>query len=127
MLCRPSKSYCLPVCLAIVFAGLLFSASVSAQDKKADAQLRTVHGSVIDSGENPIASSVIYLVNVKTQAVKTYIADDAGGYRFSGLDPNTDYELHAEHGELTSATRTVSSFNSSRDIEVVLKLSHKKK
>ena len=48
-------------------------------------------------------------------------------YRFSGLDSNVDYELHAEHGDFTSATRTVSSFNSSRDIEVTLKLSHKKK
>jgi hypothetical protein len=38
-----------------------------------------------------------------------------------------DYELHAEHGDMTSSTRTVSSFNSSRDIEVILKVSHKKK
>jgi tRNA 2-selenouridine synthase SelU len=48
-------------------------------------------------------------------------------YRFSGLDPNVDYELHAEHNESISATRTASSFNSSRDIEITLKLSHKKK
>jgi hypothetical protein len=66
-------------------------------------------------------------VNSKTQSVKTYIADESGNYRFSGLDPNVDYEVHAEHEDLTSATRTVSSFNSSRDIQVVLKVSHKKK
>jgi hypothetical protein len=126
MVHRPSKSRFL-LNLSIGLVAILFALSASAQDKKSEAQLRTVHGSVIDGGENPIASSVIYLVNVKTQAVKTYIADDTGSYRFSGLDPNTDYELHAEHGDLTSATRTVSSFNSSRDIEVVLKLSHKKK
>ncbi len=58
--------------------------------------------------------------------MKTYIADESGNYRFSGLDPNVDYEVHAEHEDLTSATRTVSSFNSSRDIQVVLKVSHKK-
>jgi hypothetical protein len=63
---------------------------------------------------------------VKSQAVKTYIADEAGNYRFSGLDPNVDYELHAEHDGLTSSTRTISSFDSRRDIEVVLKLSKKK-
>jgi hypothetical protein len=112
---------------ALVVLALLFALPLVAQDKKGDAQLRTVHGSVIDSGENPVASGVVYLVNVKTQSVKTYIADENGNYRFSGLDPNADYELHAEHGDLTSATRTVSSFNSSRDIEVILKLSHKKK
>jgi hypothetical protein len=69
---------------------------------------------------------VVYLLNVKTQAVKTYIADDAGNYRFSGLDPNVDYEVHAEHEDMTSSTRTVSSFDSRRDVEMVLKLSHKK-
>jgi hypothetical protein len=98
-----------------------------AQDQKGDLQLRTIHGTVVDKDENPSPASIVYLLNVKTQAVKTYIADNAGLYRFSGLDPNVDYEVHAEHGDMTSATRTVSSFDSRRDIEVVLKLSHLKK
>ena len=106
---------------------LLLGAIAIAQDKKAEAQLRTVHGTVVDANESPVPSAVVYLVNAKTQSVKTYIADDGGTYRFSGLDPNVDYEVHAEHDDLTSSTRTLSSFNSSRDIEVILKLSHKKK
>ncbi len=110
------------------FLALALAASLpaSAQDKKTDAELRTIHGSAIDKSENPVPASVIYLLNVKTQAVRTYIADDMGNYRFSGLDPNVDYEIHAEHDDLTSATRTVSSFDSRRDIEVILKLSRKK-
>lgn len=96
------------------------------EQKRAEAQLRVLHGSVIDKSENPIASSVVYLKNVKSQAVKTYIADDSGNYRFSGLDPNVDYEIHAEHDDLTSPVRTISSFDSRRDIEVTLKLSRKK-
>ena len=106
---------------------LLAATPAIAQDNKGEAQLRTVHGIAVDAGENPIPSAIVYLVNVKTQSVKTYIADEGGNYRFSGLDPNVDYELHAEHDDLRSATRTVSSFNSSRDIEIVLKVSHKKK
>lgn len=96
------------------------------QDRKGEPALRTIHGSVVDKNENAVPSSVVYLLNVKTQAVKTYIADDAGAYRFSGLDPNVDYEVHAEHTDMTSANRTVSSFDSRHDIEVVLKLSRKK-
>ena len=96
------------------------------EQKRAEAQLRVLHGSVIDKDENPVASSVVYLKNVKSQAVKTYIADDSGNYRFSGLDPNIDYEIHAEHADLTSPVRTISSFDSRRDIEVTLKLSRKK-
>jgi Carboxypeptidase regulatory-like domain len=98
-----------------------------AQDQKGDLQLRTIRGTVVDKDENPAPASVVYLLNDKTQAVKTYIADNAGLYRFSGLDPNIDYEVHAEKDNMTSATRTVSSFDSRRDIEVVLKLSHVKK
>ncbi len=104
--------------LAVVLPGL-------AQDKK-DAQLRTVHGTVVDKDENPVPTSVVYLMNVKTQAVKTYIADDTANYRFSGLDPNADYEVHAEHDDLLSSTRTISSFDSRRDMEITLRLTHKK-
>jgi Carboxypeptidase regulatory-like domain len=104
----------------------LAGALPAAQAQKGEPELRTIHGSVIDKSENPVPASVVYLLNVKTEAVKSYFADDAGNYRFSGLDPNVDYEVHAEHDGLTSATRTVSSFDSRRDIEVVLKLSHTK-
>jgi hypothetical protein len=106
--------------------GIAFALPAAAQDKKSDAQLRTIRGTVLDKDETPRPSGVVYLLNVKTQAVKTYIADDAGLYRFSGLDPNVDYEVHAEHEDMASATRTVSSFDSRRDVELVLKLSHKK-
>ena len=111
--------------LVVTFLTLLFL--VPAASTQDGAQLRTVHGSVVDGKENPVPSGVVYLVNTKTQAVRTYIADVQGNYRFSGLDLNVDYELHAEHEDLTSATRTISSFNTSRDIEVTLKLTHKKK
>ena len=112
----------------ILLASLAMSlaASAGAQDNKGEAQLRTVHGTIVDKDDNPVSSSVVYLLNVKTQSVITRITDDSGAYRFSGLDPNVDYEVHAEHDDLTSSTRTVSSFDSRRDIEVVLKLSRKK-
>jgi hypothetical protein len=113
--------------LALALALATVSARpAAAQDKKAEAELRTIHGTVVDKSENPVPSGIVYLLNVKTQAVKTYFADQAGLYRFSGLDPNVDYEVHAEFQDMTSSTRTVSSFDSRRDIEVILKLSHKK-
>ena len=98
------KNYSLFQIVAILLFGFLVAMPVHAQDdskaqKKAEAQLKVLHGSVIDKSENPVPSSVVYLKNVKSQAVKTYIADDSGNYRFSGLDPNVDYEIHAEHDD----------------------------
>ena len=114
------------VLLALIFLTAGQVAAQDKKDKKGEQALRTVHGSVVDNNDNAVPTSVVYLLNVKTQDVKTYIADDAGNFRFSGLDPNVDYEIHAEHGDLTSSTRTVSSFDSRRDIALNLKLSRPK-
>jgi len=112
--------------LRVSLAGLFFALlvlSASAQQN----ELRTVHGAVLDKAENPVASAVVYLKNVRTLAVKTYISDHAGEYRFSGLDPNVDYEVHAEDDKMMSNTRTVSSFDSRKDIVISLKLDKAKK
>ena len=93
----------------------------------AQSELRTVRGAILDKAENPVPSAVVYLKNVRTLAVKTYISDRSGEYRFSGLDPNVDYEVHAETETLTSNTRTVSSFDSRKDIVISLKLDKEKK
>ena len=114
--------------LALAFAIFVAtSASNSAQNnKKGEVELRTIHGSVVDSSETPAPTSVVYLMNSKTQAVRTYIADDTGNYRFSGLDPNVDYQIHAEHNDSASSTHTISSFDTRKDIALTLKLSAKK-
>ena len=108
--------------LVILFA--LAGVAGAADQAKGDSELRTIHGTVVDKNEDPAPSSVVYLLNVKSQAVRTYIADDKGMYRFSGLDPNVDYEIHAEREGVMSSTHTISSFDSRRDIEVILKLAH---
>ncbi|HEX2714457.1 MAG TPA: carboxypeptidase-like regulatory domain-containing protein [Candidatus Acidoferrales bacterium] len=108
--------------LLLLLAGA--AGPAAAQDKHE--QLRTVRGQVIDRQDNPIPSAVVYLKNLHTQTVKTYIADDEGRYRFSGLDPNVNYEIHAEHGDMTSATRTISNFDSRKEIVFTLKVDKKK-
>ena len=108
------------------FLLVFFTAAAAAQGNKREAQLRTVRGVVIDKSETPIPASVIFLKNTRTNAVRSYIADDAGNYRFSGLDPNADYEIHAEKDGAKSPTRTVSSFDSRKDIVINLKIDKKK-
>jgi hypothetical protein len=104
----------------------LFAMASVAQDNKRETQLSTVRGFVIDKSEAPMPASVVFLKNTRTNAVRSYIADDAGNYRFSGLDPNADYEIHAEKDGAKSQTRTVSSFDSRKDIVVNLKIDKKK-
>jgi hypothetical protein len=105
---------------------LLTASAEFAQNSKHEAQLKTVRGVVLDKSDNSVAASVVFLKNVRTNQVKSYIADSQGNYRFSGLDPNSDYELHAEKDGAKSQTRNVSSFDTRMDIVLNLKLAQKK-
>jgi len=109
---------------AWLFAFLVSAAE--AQNAKHDAQLKTVRGVVVDKSENPVAASVVFLKNLRTNQVKSYIADSQGNFRFSGLDPNSDYEVHAEKDGAKSQSRNVSSFDTRMDIVLNLKLAAKK-
>jgi len=110
----------------LLLALSFFAAVGVAQDKKHEAQLRTVRGVVADKSDNPLSGSVVFLKNVRTNSVRSSYTDDTGNYRFSGLDPNADYELHAEKEGAKSPTRTVSSFDSRKDIVLNLKIDKKK-
>lgn len=108
--------------LLALFSGLL----LNAQNPKRESQLKTVRGVVIDKSDSPAPSSVVFLKNVRTNQVRSNIASNDGGYRFSGIDPNAEYELYAEKDGAKSQTHTISSFDSRLDIVLNLKLDKKK-
>jgi Carboxypeptidase regulatory-like domain len=112
--------------VGMAVALLLWCSFAGAQEAKHESQLRSLHGIVSDKADTPIPGGVVFLKNTRTNAVRSYIADDTGNYRFSGLDPNTDFELHAEKDGAKSPTRTISSFESRKEIVVNLKIDTKK-
>jgi hypothetical protein len=114
--------------LALLLVATL-SVAGAPQDKekeKHEASLKSVRGLVTDKAESPIPASVVFLKNNRSNAIRSYISDDAGNYRFSGLDPNIDYEIHAEKDGAKSQTRTISSFDSKKEIILNLKIDKKK-
>ena len=118
--------------IALVFlliAALSIAAAPQDKDKDAakhEASLKSVRGLVTDKAESPIPASVVFLKNNRSNTIRSYISDDAGNYRFSGLDPNVDYEIHAEKDGAKSQTRTISSFDSKKEIILNLKIDKKK-
>jgi len=105
---------------------LVFAWIAGAQDSKKESPLRTVRGIVTDKSETPLPNSVVFLKNLRTNAVRSSFADSDGNYRFSGLDPNVDYEVHAELEGAKSQVKTVSSFDSRKEITLNLKIDRKK-
>jgi hypothetical protein len=94
--------------------------------KDKENQLKSLTGNVVGQDDAPLPQSVVYLKNMKTLAVKSFIADDAGTFRFYALSPNTDYQVYAEFNGQRSGTKTVSAFDSKTKVEMTLKIDVKK-
>lgn len=120
----PYRVFLIAGLLAVfALAGVL---SAPGQDKKKEPLLKTVHGAIVDKSEDPISGAIVFLKNLQTKSVKSSFADDAGKYRFSGLDPNVDYEIHAEFNGDLSPTRRLSALDSRKDVYLNLTIQRKK-
>jgi hypothetical protein len=114
--------------LGLVAVAALAATVLFAQEKPKgkESELRTVRGTVVDKAESPVETAVVYLKNVHTQDIITHLSDSDGTFRFSGLDLNIDYEIHAEREGATSATRSISNFDTRKEFVLTLKLDRKK-
>ena len=114
--------------LGLVALFALAATVLCAQEKPKgkESELRTVRGTVVDKAESPVETAVVYLKNVHTQDVTTHLSDSDGTFRFSGLDLNVDYEIHAEKEGMASANRSVSNFDTRKEFVLTLKLDRKK-
>jgi len=113
------------VALMILLAGLaIASLPAFSKDKSGDAG-RLLTGKVIDKQDAPLPSSVVYLANTRTRAVKTFIVGQDGIYRFPALSPNVDYEVYAQYKDHKSDTKTVSQFDTRPTVNINLKIDTK--
>jgi len=86
---------------------------------------RLLMGKVLDRADNPLPNAVVYLTNTRTRAVKTYIVNSDGVYRFPSLQPNIDYEVYAQHNGRKSDTKTVSQFDDRQQVSINLRIDTK--
>jgi hypothetical protein len=108
-------------------AVLLIAAVATAQDKvkkKAEAT-RSVEGNVTAPDGQTVPGAVVFLKNLKSLQVVSYITKEGGTYIFHGLNPNVDYELRAESKGLSSSNRNLTSFDTRPKAVVNLKLNAK--
>ena len=111
-------------CSALLIVCLAGSERLLAAAKGEPPQ-RTVQGLVTDAQENPITKAVVQLKNLKTMDVKSFYTDEKGAYHFNGLDPDTNYELKAIFGSVTSGVRKVTPFDSRKEIIINFKVDNK--
>ncbi len=106
-------------CPILLGSGVLTGAAALAQRGPAQ---RTVQGKVTDKGDAAISGAVVYLKDDHSLALKSFISEADGGYRFGQLSDGTDYELWAESNGKKSPTKTISSFDSKKAFQLNLKI-----
>ena len=111
------------VTLVALAATVLFA---QGKPKGSELQSRTIRGTVVNKEETPVDSAVVYLKNVHTNDIVTHLSERDGQFRFTGLDINVDYEIHAEKEGWTSSSRSVSNFDTRKEFVLTLKLDRKK-
>lgn len=105
---------------------LLCAPAVLAQGKKkGEDPTRSVQGVVTAPDESVVSGAVVYLKNLKTLQIRSFISKEDGTYYFHGLSPDVDYELRAEFKEMATPNRTLSAFDSRREAVMNLKLGKK--
>jgi hypothetical protein len=95
--------------------------ALQAQQKKEPTQ-RLIEGTVVDKADKPLPGAVVFLKDAKALSVKTYLADQAGHFRFGQLSMATDYDLWATMNGKRSKTKSISSFNAKPTLDYTLKL-----
>ncbi len=87
---------------------------------------RSVQGRVIDASGTPIRSAIVYLSDLRTLSVESYITQEDGAYRFEQLSPNDDYKLWAQLDNKKSKIKTISSFDSRNVFRVIITIDTRK-
>jgi hypothetical protein len=83
---------------------------------------RVVQGKVLDPKDAPVPNAVVYLKDMKSLAVKSFITGPDGSYRFGQLGPGVDYAVYAEMNGKKSSVKTVSAFDSKNQFIINLHL-----
>jgi hypothetical protein len=87
--------------------------------------MRVVQGLVLNADGQPQQNAVVYLQDQKSMQVRTYITEADGRYRFGQLSSDVDYQLWAEYKGHKSKTRSISSFDSKKELNFDLKIDSK--
>ena len=105
------------IAVVLMAIGMTFLPSFSSAQ-----QQRIIQGKVFDSNDGPLPGAVVYLKDVKTLGVKSFISTQDGSYRFGQLAEAADYEVWAEQGGRKSPNRAVSSFDQKKMYTINLKV-----
>jgi hypothetical protein len=106
-------------------AGVLGIGNAAAQtkaEKKEAATERVVEGSVSDADGKFIDGAVVFLKDMRTLQVRSFYTQKNGGYHFSGLKLDNDYEIEGKYNDMVSGWKRLSIYDTRKVPVINLKL-----
>src|SRR5579859_5890091 len=100
--------------------GLLPAALSRAMAQDQNYGTKQLQGKVYGNGDAPLSGAIVYLQNSRTNDIKSYITEKDGAYHFAGLAADTDYTVWAAFKGKKSSTKTVSSFDTRKQVFIDL-------
>jgi hypothetical protein len=86
------------------------------------ATIRSLTGTVSDKAGNKVANAVVHLKDIRSLAQRSYITSNDGTFRFGQLSGNSDYEVWATLDDKKTGSKSISSFDTKKEIDLALKL-----
>lgn len=86
---------------------------------------KTLQGKVLGSSDDPLSGAIVYLEDSKTNDIRSFISTSDGSYRFGQLEPDSDYQVWAQFKNTKSGTKTISSYDSRKQVFIDLHIKAK--
>ena len=83
---------------------------------------RVVGGTVLNDASAPVAGATVFLRNTKSKSIRSYTSTRDGRFRFAQVNMADDFDLWAEKDGKKSANKTVSSWDTRKEVESELRL-----
>ena len=90
--------------------------------QKAEGSPRAVYGHVLNREKQPLSQAIVYLKDMKTLVIRSYITEKDGLFRFTALAGNVDYEVYADYQGGHSDVKTLGAFDEHKLVEITLKI-----
>src|SRR4030088_2839818 len=111
--------------VAAIFSAGVFAPNKTKQERREEANSRSVMGIVVSADDQPANSAVGQLKDMRTLQVRSFITQTDGQYHFSGLRADIDYQLPDKSADATAAARTLSLFYKRTEAVMNFKLHQK--
>jgi len=101
------------------FPGLAVLAVLAVFAPLAGAQnfgFRALTGKVLGAQNAPVNGAIVYIENSRNNDIKSYISEKDGTYHFADLSSDTDYTVWASFKGKKSSTKTLSSFDTRKQV-----------